>query len=198
MKAVQKINLKIQQGVETRTAILEKARLLFGQKGYRFTSTDDILNEVNVTRGALYHHFKSKQEIFEEICHIDNLQFANEIRRWSWPDFKREWTEILELADDKMFIQIWIKDAPSVLSTEQLLKLDEEFLVAPFTELLQKAIDENLLKPGSATALANLFLGMINQALLVLSQTRAREKKAVKQNFQTIIENWLTSLEVTN
>jgi TetR/AcrR family acrAB operon transcriptional repressor len=51
---------------KTRQALLQAAELVFGKKGYAATRLSDIADEANVTRGAIYHHFSNKKELF--IC----------------------------------------------------------------------------------------------------------------------------------
>jgi AcrR family transcriptional regulator len=53
-----------QRGEETRACILERAQECFAQKGYDATSVAEICRRAGVTKGALYHHFPSKQSIF--------------------------------------------------------------------------------------------------------------------------------------
>ena len=52
---------------ETVKLILDVATHLFFEKGYDATSLQDIINETNLSKGAIYHHFSSKEEIFEAI-----------------------------------------------------------------------------------------------------------------------------------
>ena len=54
---------------ETVKLILDVATHLFFEKGYDATSLQDIINETNLSKGAIYHHFSSKEEIFEAIFH---------------------------------------------------------------------------------------------------------------------------------
>lgn len=50
--------------------IIDTAELLFSQEGYVETSIQDILNQLGISKGSLYHHFISKESILEEICRI--------------------------------------------------------------------------------------------------------------------------------
>ena len=52
---------------ERKNEILDVADDLFGKKGFDGTSTNDILQEVGIARGTLYHHFKSKEEIMDAL-----------------------------------------------------------------------------------------------------------------------------------
>lgn len=54
---------------ETVRKILEIARKLFWEKGYEQTSMQDIVRELGMSKGAIYHHFKSKEEI---LCRISD------------------------------------------------------------------------------------------------------------------------------
>jgi TetR/AcrR family transcriptional regulator, cholesterol catabolism regulator len=51
----------------TRTRILEEAAKLFTEKGYKTTSVQDIAQATGLSKAALYHHFRSKEEVLYEI-----------------------------------------------------------------------------------------------------------------------------------
>jgi len=56
-----------QRGEETRSHILDVAGELFAERGYDATSVAGICARAGVTKGAFYHHFKSKQAVFLEL-----------------------------------------------------------------------------------------------------------------------------------
>ena len=51
----------------TRTRILEEAARLFTEKGYEATSVQDLAEALGLSKAALYHHFRSKEEVLYEI-----------------------------------------------------------------------------------------------------------------------------------
>ncbi|MFU0827869.1 MAG: HTH tetR-type domain-containing protein [Lachnoclostridium sp.] len=66
---------------ETKNKILKAARCLFYEKGYDNTTIQDIINELGgLTKGVIYHHFKSKQHILE--CVIESLGEKEEQYNW--------------------------------------------------------------------------------------------------------------------
>jgi AcrR family transcriptional regulator len=54
---------------ETREQIIQVAGRLFLQRNYDGVSIQDITRAVGMTKGALYHHFTSKEQLFEEVAH---------------------------------------------------------------------------------------------------------------------------------
>ena len=61
---------------ETVERILDTAQRLFLEKGYEQTTIQDIIDNLGgLTRGAIYHHFKSKEEIIDAVS--DRMFFAN-------------------------------------------------------------------------------------------------------------------------
>lgn len=61
-------------------AILEKARHLFANKGFAETSMDDIAHEMTIQKASLYHYFKSKQEILEEMILLEGDRWMEEMK----------------------------------------------------------------------------------------------------------------------
>lgn len=53
---------------ETVGKILDTAERMFIEKGYDKTSLQDIIQETGLSKGAIYHHFTSKEDIFYSVC----------------------------------------------------------------------------------------------------------------------------------
>src|SRR3546814_7968436 len=58
---------RMQMTAETRSTLLRLARQMFGKTGYADASMDELTAAAGMTRGALYHHFGSKQGLFEAV-----------------------------------------------------------------------------------------------------------------------------------
>ena len=58
---------KAQQSEATRSALLKAARKLFTDRGYADTATEEVVRRARVTRGALYHHFRDKLDLFKAV-----------------------------------------------------------------------------------------------------------------------------------
>lgn len=57
----------VKSAEERKNEILDVAEQLFAEKGYDYASTNDIINEIGIARGTLYHHFGSKEEILDAL-----------------------------------------------------------------------------------------------------------------------------------
>ena len=79
---MKKINNKNLQSQETANRILNQAMRIFLEKGYHGTSIDDITQAAGLTKGALYWHFKSKEDLLKKLIRkyeksfLDNLIHA--------------------------------------------------------------------------------------------------------------------------
>src|SRR5205823_13465316 len=67
---------KIERGQATRGRLVATAAKLFAEKGYEATSIEDLLRELGMSRGALYHHFDSKEAVFEAVLHEIEAEVA--------------------------------------------------------------------------------------------------------------------------
>ncbi len=72
---------KIEQSQRTRRVLLDTARRLFAESGYAGTSTEEIVQQANMTRGALYYHYRDKADIFRAVfeeVRMERVQFIME------------------------------------------------------------------------------------------------------------------------
>ncbi|MBY3619473.1 TetR/AcrR family transcriptional regulator [Acinetobacter sp. CUI P1] len=72
-------------GEETKKRIVLKATQLFVQKGYAAVTMNEVCAASNVSKGSLYHHFPSKDELFLYVVEEDTAQWLQ-----AWEDKKKE------------------------------------------------------------------------------------------------------------
>lgn len=85
---------------KTIDSIINVSIQLFSKKGFDKTSMQDIANTANISKGAIYHHFKSKQEILNTVKKRQSDNIKYEIHNWlsdiSSSSAKEKLTSILE------------------------------------------------------------------------------------------------------
>jgi AcrR family transcriptional regulator len=143
------ITLKAQQSEETREAILSASLKLFAKKGFTSTSVDDIGRAAGITKGAVYWHFKSKDELFSAIL-------ARIRERWQTTIFQPVSTrtgaeERLELLFDSY--QTFFGEAPETCLFLQRVLLEEHEVFSPQVERVFRQTArfiEKILEQGKA------------------------------------------------
>src|SRR5882724_6650175 len=71
--------LKSEQSEATRATLVAVARVLFAKRGYAAVGTEQIVRAAGVTRGALYHHFAGKRELFQAVYESVEQQLVERI-----------------------------------------------------------------------------------------------------------------------
>src|SRR4051794_24189388 len=77
---LRKATRRQEYSASTKKALVEVARHRFGERGYAGASLDEIVAGAKVTKGALYHHFKGKQELFEAVFEAVEATAVERIR----------------------------------------------------------------------------------------------------------------------
>jgi AcrR family transcriptional regulator len=157
----------------TRRLLLETARSAFGTKGYADVALEDLVREAGVTRGALYHHFGSKQGLFEALVAMLDAEITASIHAATamtddpWEQFVRGCRRYLELAThDAGMRRIMLRDGPAVLGYEAFRALDHKTAILPIRNAIQDLADRGLIRDLPAEALAHLINGALNDAAL--------------------------------
>lgn len=159
----------------TRRALLAAARRRFGALGFAGTSLDDVAAEAGVTKGALYHHFGSKEHVFLEVYdEVEGELSARGIEGAAAGTdavdaLQRGFAAFLDLALDPVVQRIALLDAPSVLGTAAKLEVDARHSRAAVRAALEGGITEGLLEPLDPDVLAQLLIAACSQAAVLIA-----------------------------
>ena len=134
---------------ETRKLILETAAKLFIEQGYEQTSIQDIINHLGgLSKGAIYHHFKSKDEIMNEVANM--LYFpveAQQIAIAGRQDLngKEKLQEMFRASMYSPSQKEMFAAAPDLMKNPKLLVLYiQESIQAEASGLVQKCLEEGI------------------------------------------------------
>ncbi len=177
-----------EHGEQTRAALLGVARELFANEGYGAVALDEVCARAGVTRGALYHHFSSKEELFRAVCEevagevSERVLEAGARESDPWGRLRAGCLCFLDLSADEAVRQILLSDAPSVLGWEEFREMDGRHGLGLLRGALQAAIAAGAIEPAPVDALAHLLVGALNEASMVVARSpdpdRARREAA--------------------
>jgi len=165
------------------TKLLEAARELFVHKGFAATSTEEIVTLAGVTRGALYHQFADKKDLFQAL-------FLSVLDEVAMELFEQTMSEITDDRDDLVvgtqimldlfsrsdIKQIVLLDGPVVLGWAEWRDLQAPLHRALLTHALEHLVDEGLLRKQPLEPLADLIAGSLMQAGLAIANAEDSTK----------------------
>ncbi len=168
---------KSQQREATTAHLIEIAREVFTKDGYANASTEEIVHRAGVTRGALYHHFGSKEGLFQAVLAHVQQQVGPRIETVT-AEYEDVWEQLvvgsvafLEVSLDPQVQRIMLIDAPSVLGWSLWRELDAQYSMKSLREALSELIDQGVLAPLPLDALTHLLSGAMNEAALWIAQS---------------------------
>ena len=170
-------SLRARHTDETRDALISAARRLFAAKGYHNVGIREFAAEAGVTRGALYHHFTGKDELFLAVMEtIQGELMANAARRHRTSKRPDRWAQLrqdLQIALDEMMApeiaQILLVDAPSVLGWQRWREHRQRFGLDAIHKAIELSIAEGLIAPQPTLELAHLISAGFNEAAMLIA-----------------------------
>ena len=166
---------------ETRAELVRVARELFRERGYAAVGTEEIVARARVTRGALYHHFRDKKDLFRAVHEDVERELTEAIgARLSGIEDPRELLltgirSYLDACTEPDFMQIALLDAPSVLGWQEWRQTDERFGLGLVTLGLQSAVVAGLLPEQDVRALGHLTLAALGESALLIAHAEDRD-----------------------
>jgi AcrR family transcriptional regulator len=154
----------------TREAILNAGRLWFGERGFAATTMDDIAEQARVAKGAVYHHFATKEAVFEAVFDQVARSLVQDIDR-----AVRNEKDVLAamIAGTQHYFaacakgptgQIILRDGPAVLGWERWREIDAQHFGGKIPRALTAAMDAGLIARQPVEPLARLLLGAVTEA----------------------------------
>lgn len=183
----------------TVTALVDAARELFAQDGYAATSLDAVAAKARVTKGAVYHHFQGKQQLFEAVfarevdrlCTVMPAVYAS--KRDPWDAFDACCRAFLEECLEPGLQRIMLLDALAAIGWDGVRRME-----APMMELMEiaiaRAVDAGRIAPRPAAPLAVFLYGALCETSMTVA--RADDKKAAHRSALTELSHVLNGLRL--
>ena len=181
----------------TRGRLIATARRLFAHDGFAGTSTEEILSEAAVSRGALYHHFHSKTDLFQAAFEAVEDDVTAAVLQSATGSGETDPMRILEIGFNAFLDQcrnpevqrIVMLDGPTVLGWDTWHALDERYAFGTLKAVLTLAADGGRLADAEVEPLSHLLLGAIMQAGMVVARADdpAAAKAAMAESFGRLV-----------
>jgi AcrR family transcriptional regulator len=182
----------------TRSALMRAGRELFGARGYGAVGTEEIVARAGVTRGALYHQFTDKKDLFRAV--VEALEqdviarVGGGLAGVTGPGealaaMMGGW---LDVCEDSEVQRIMLLDAPGVLGWDEWREIGHRYGLGEVIGLLEAAMDAGAIERQPAIALAHVVIGALDEAALYIA--RAEDPRAARSEMEGVLGRLLGSL----
>jgi len=184
---------QVERSAQTRDALISAARRLFGAEGFAEIGAERIAREAGMTRGALYHQFTDKAELFAAVLDQVEAEIAQRVA-WSVAGFDPADSTGMLLAGAGAWLdsssepdlqRIVLLDGPSVLGWDRWRQICLRHTVGLIEALLQDGIERGSLPPQPVRALTHVLVGAVDEAALYIAQ--ADDKAAARADMDVVL-----------
>ena len=192
-----------ERSASTRAALLAAARPLFATQGFAGVGTEAIVRAAGVTRGALYHQFEDKAELFAAVFETMEQELVERIGARvaaAEPSDALGALRIgadawLEASTDPEVHRIVLIDGPAVLGWARWREIGMRYGMGLVEGILQHAIATGQIAEQPVDPLAHILIGAIDEAALFVAQ--AADPVAARSEVQAIVGRLLDSLALS-
>ena len=178
---------------------MRAGRELFGQKGFRQTSVEDLARAARVTTGALYHHFPTKTALFEAVfehAHTELMAASMAAAQEATDDLDglaRGFEAFLDAVLESDLQRILILDGPAVLGPARFTELDERYAFAVIVAALRAATEAGALRVDDPETVTRLLLGALTRGAMLIanSDDPVETRHAVAQSMRTLLAGFV-------
>ena len=180
--------------------LLEEARRLFAADGYNATSIEDVVAAAGMTKGALYHHFRSKRDLFRAVFEQEERELARRCRvayqreRDPWKGFYAGCRAFLEQTLDPGVQRIALLDGPAVLGWETVRQIEADYSLAMIENALREAIESGRIAPRATGPLAHMLFGALGEGAMMVARSGGDQRAAMRE-VDREVRAMLTALE---
>jgi AcrR family transcriptional regulator len=187
-----------QRSATTRQALLEAGRSLFAERGFAGAGQEEIVERAGVTRGALSHHFGTKQGLFLAVVIEIQGEVADRIGQAAaeggdpMDQLRLGCLAWLDAAMDRSIARIVLLEAPAVLGWQTWREIDAVHGLGLVTEALDHVMGAELIERQPVQPLAHILLAALNEAAMLVAN--AEDPLAVRAVVGVTVERMLARL----
>jgi AcrR family transcriptional regulator len=198
------VSRQARHAADTRQGLVDEARKLFAQRGYHAASLDEVCVQAGVTKGALYHHFENKEDLFLAV--LDDVEkdlvragttasepTASEPAGDMWDQLRNGCQVFLDGCVHPNTGRILI-EARSALVWEHARQVERRYLDL-LGDMLANAAAEGIIDTARPDILAQLLFGLFAESASMIASAPdpAVERRDVGQELDTILAGLRTA-----
>jgi AcrR family transcriptional regulator len=196
---------KAEHKADTREALVTAGRTLFAERGYAATGTEDIVAAARLTRGALYHHFSDKADLFRAVMersardmaeHLIETETARAVahpEQDAWTMLRLGFQSFLDACSDTDFQRIVLIEGPAVLGHSVWDSLVDQHGYVLLAEVLTVAMREGSIDELAVQPLTRMLAALISEASLYIA--RAEDQATAREETGQALDRLLAGLE---
>lgn len=177
-------SLRAEHAMATRAALVQAARELFAKRGFADVSAEEIVQRARVTRGALYHHFKDKKDLFSAVCDELGVEMRQRVEDAALPHFATDPFHGIKVGIDAFldacvegeFQRLVIVDAPAVGGYDEWRAHAEMHELGLIKMALQMAMDADAIAKQPVDVLASMVFAVLNEGAMLIGRADDRKK----------------------
>jgi AcrR family transcriptional regulator len=189
--------LRARQGEATRELLISIARELFTEHGYAATSIDEIIQRAGVAKGALYHHFSGKDELFRSVYDAVQSEVVTSVMAAAltvqepWAALRAGLSAFLDACLEPTFRRVVVLDSVAVIQSKAWEGGDEPVELPMLRAVLTPLAIDAL--PGvTVEALIHVALGGLYGAALFIARSAAPE--VARGEVDTVLDTLINGL----
>jgi AcrR family transcriptional regulator len=185
----------------TRAALLDEATMLFAERGYAGTSLEDVASASQVTRGAVYHHFASKQALFEAVLDLQEKRATTEIVAAAtaanpWDAAMLALDAYLTHCCDPVYGRLCWLEGPAVLGWHRWRECEKKYSYGLVEQFIRDLVDGGYLEDRAFDSLVQYSFWMLGGAGLAVAEAPPEDKPRVRDEWRYLIGQAINSLRV--
>src|SRR3954467_13960600 len=189
-----------ERSAASRDALVSAARALFAERGYADVGTEEIVRSAGLTRGALYHHFADKAELFAatfEAVEVETSQSITAAVSASGAAdpvaaMRAGAAAFFDVCTEPAMARIMLLDAPAVLGWVRWSEISTQYNIGLVKTLLTSAIEAGQVPPQPIEPLAHVLIGALREAALFL--VRADDRTAARAEVGAVMDRLIASI----
>jgi AcrR family transcriptional regulator len=187
---------RAERGEATRSRLVATARGLFAERGFAEVGTEEVVRRAGVTRGALYHHFRDKRDLFRAVYEQTEQELVAATAAGAseahdpWQALVTGVGAFLDACSDPAMMRIGVLDAPAVLGWREWREIGARHGLGLIEGTLRAAMDAGTLRRTEVEPLARLLFGTLGEAAQVVANADdpAAAREEVERTLVSLLE----------